>query len=119
MIEKDSMDLTYANLLIKRIRRMIDGSEFEHKDFTDEDLMTIALNVLRIMTEFIFGDGTEDVHEWQYFFDAQKSEKNFMFFLHHLERMSLVKNELLNEIMTKSETEDLEKLIKEFKGDDE
>ena len=119
MIEKDSNDLTYANLLIKRIRRMIDESTIEHREFSDSELMTIALNILRIMSEIFFGDGTEDAHEWQYFFDAQKSERNFMFFIYHLERMSLVKNELLNEIMTKSETEDLEKLIKEFKGEDE
>ena len=117
MTDINSKDYTYANLLIMNIKRMIDESEIEHRDFSDAEIVMIALNILRIMSEMIYGNGTEDFREWELFFNAHKSEKEFQFLLHHLERMSLVKNELLNEIMTQTETEDLEKFIKTFKGD--
>lgn len=112
----ESKEYTYSNLLIKRIKRMIDKCEIDHRDFSESEIVCIALNVLRIMTEIPFGDGTEDVHEWQLFFDAQKSYKEFMHFIHHLERMSMVKNTLLNEIIERTDIEDLEQLIREEKG---
>ena len=118
MADLNSKDYTYGNLLIKRIKRMIDKSEMGHKDFTDSEIILIGLNIFRIMAEIPFGDGSEDVHEWQLFFDAQKSEKNFMQFIHHLERIALVKNTLLNEILERTDLEDLEEFIKEEKGDD-
>ena len=117
MADLNSKDYTYGNLLIKNIKRMIDKSEEGHKDFTDSDIILIGLNILRIMAELPFGNGNEDVHEWQLFFDAQKSEFNFMKFIHHLERIALVKNTLLNEILERNDLEDLEEFIKEEKGD--
>ena len=39
-----------------------------------------------------------------------------MQFIHHLERMSMVKNTLLNEIIERTDIEDLEELIREEKG---
>ena len=116
MNDLESKEYTYSNLLIKRIKRMIDKCEIEHRDFSESEIVCIALNILRIMAEIPFGDGTEDAHEWQYFFDAQKSEGGFMHFIHHLERMSMVKNTLLNEIIERTDIEDLEQLIREEKG---
>ena len=95
---------------------MMDRYERPHKDYNESDIVGIALGILRIMTEIPFGDGTEDVHEWQLFFDAQKSYPSFMQFIHHLERMSMVKNTLLNEIIERTDIEDLESLIREEKG---
>ncbi len=116
MNDLESKEYTYSNLLIKRIKRMIDKCEIDHRDFSESEIVCIALNVLRIMAEIPFGDGNEDVHEWQLFFDAQKSYKEFMHFIHHLERMSMVKNTLLNEIIERTNIEDLQQLIREEKG---
>jgi len=118
MNDLQSKDYTYSNLLIKRIKRMIDKSDINHRDFSESEIVCIALNVLRIMTEIPFGNGNEDVREWELFFNAQKSYEDFMFFIHHLERMSMVKNTLLNEIIERTDIEDLEELIRAEKGDD-
>ncbi len=118
-MDLESKDYTYAKLLILRIKRMIDKSSIEHRDFSESEIVVLGLNILRIMAELPFGDGTEDEHDWEYFFQAQKSEHSFMHFLHHLERMSLVKNTLLNEIIERTDIDDLEQLIREEKGADE
>ena len=117
-MDLESRDYTFAKLLILRIKRMIDKCEVEHRDFSESEIVLIALNILRIMCELPYGNGNEDVREWDLFFRAQKSEEDLQFFLHHLERMGLVKNTLLNEILDMTETGDLEKFFKEVRGDD-
>ena len=111
-------EYTLSNLLIIRIQRLMDEYEKPHKEYNDAELVGIALNILRIMLEIPFGDGSEDPREWDYFFKAIKSRDDLIFFLYHLHQMGLVKNQLLNEIIGQNRTEDLEKLIKEAKGEE-
>lgn len=118
MIDMESPDYTWANLLVMYIKRLIDKTNIEHRDFSESEIVLLGLNILRIMCEIHYGDGTEDAQEWQYFFQAQKTDKDFQFFLYHLERMGLVKNTLLNEIINMTETEDIENFLKKVRGDD-
>ena len=111
-------EYTYANLTIKRIQRMMMDDDKPLKDYSESDLVGIGLGILRIMTEIFFGDGTEDSHEWDLFFKSYKSKKDFIFFIYHLHQMQTVKNTLLNEVIQRTDLEDLEKFIKEEKGED-
>ena len=116
MNDLNSNEYTYANLTVKMIQRMMDRYERPHKDYNESDIVGIALGILRIMTEIPFGDGTEDAHEWELFFDAQKSRDALMFFIYHLYQMQTVKNQLLNDVISRTDIEDLESLIREEKG---
>ena len=112
-------EYSYANLVILQIRRMIDLTMIEHREYTDAEIVNIALDILRIMTEIscgtmYFDEGTE--RTWDLFFDAQKTEKGLLFLMADLYRHSKVKNQLINEILKSTKGEDLEKLIKELKG---
>ena len=118
MMDLESRDYTFAKLLIVRIKRMIDKCEVEHKDFTESDIVLLGLNILRIMCEIFYGNGKEDPHDWDYFFRALKSERDFQLFLHHLERMGLVKNVLLNEIIDLTDIGDLEKFFQDIRDAD-
>ena len=117
-MDLQSREYTFAKLLIVRIKRMIDQCKVEHRDFSESEIVLMGLNILRIMCEIYYGNGKEDPHDWQYFFDAQKSERNFQLFLHHLERMGLVKNTLLNEIIDLTDMEDLEKFFQDIRDAD-
>ena len=110
-------EYTLSNLLIIRIQRLMDEYEKPHKEYSDAEIVRIALNVLRIMLEIPFGDGSEDAREWEYFFKAIESRDALIFFIYHLHQMGLVKNQLLNEVIGQNKMEDLEKLIKETKGE--
>lgn len=116
-MDLESKEYTFAKLLILRIKRMIDKCEVEHRDFSESEIVLLALNTLRIISEIHYGNGNEDEHEWDYFFRALKSERDFQMYLHHQERMGLVKNTLLNEIIDMTETGDLEKFFMEVRED--
>lgn len=109
-------DYTYSNLAILQIKRLIDLTMIEHRDYSDAEIVNIALDILRIMCEIscgaiYFDEGTE--RTWDLFFDAQKTENGLLFLMQHLYRQSSVKNQLLNEILESTKGEDLEKLLKE------
>lgn len=118
MINLESDDYSYSNVLIMRIKEMIDKSDYSHNDCTESGIINIALNIMRIMCEIPLGNGEEDEREWELFFKAQKTERDLIFLFYHLDRMSLVKNELLNEVIKTTNKEDLERLINKIKGDD-
>ena len=112
-------DFTYANLQILQIRRILDYMLYNQK-LSDADIINIALNIRRIMMEISsgvchFSDDNE--REWDLFFDAEKDEKGLTFFIHDLYMKSDVKNTLLNEVLEGNETDDLKKLIKQYKGE--
>ena len=111
-------EYTLSNLLIIKIQRLMDEYEKPHKEYSESEIVRIALSILKIMLEIPFGDGSEDPREWDYFFKAIKSRDDLIFFLYHLHQMGLVKNQLLNEVIGQNRTEDLEKLIKEAKGEE-
>lgn len=115
MMDLESKDYTLAKLLILRIKRMIDKCEVEHRDFSESEIVLLGLNTLRIICEIYYGNGKEDPHEWDFFFRALKSERDFQLYLHHEERMSLVKNTLLNEIIDMTESGDLEKFFHDIR----
>ena len=117
MMDLESKDYTLAKLLILRIKRMIDKCEVDHRDFSESEIVRLALNTLRIMCEIYYGNGKEDPHEWDFFFRALKSERDFQLYLHHEERMSLVKNTLLNEIIDMTDAGDLEEFFKSARED--
>ena len=117
MMDLESKDYTLAKLLILRIKRMIDKCEMDHRDFSESEIVRLALNTLRIMCEIYYGNGKEDPHEWDFFFRALKSERDFQLYLHHEERMSLVKNTLLNEIIDMTDAGDLEEFFKSARED--
>ena len=117
MMDLESKDYTLAKLLILRIKRMIDKCEVDYRDFSESEIVRLALNTLRIMCEIYYGNGKEDPHEWDFFFRALKSERDFQLYLHHEERMSLVKNTLLNEIIDMTDAGDLEEFFKSARED--
>ena len=117
-MDLESKEYTLAKLLILRIKRMIDKCEVDHRDFSESEIVRLALNTLRIMCEIYYGNGKEDPHEWDFFFRALKSERDFQLYLHHEERMSLVKNTLLNEIIDMTDAGDLEEFFKSAREDD-
>ena len=111
-------EYAYANLVILQIKRMLDNTMKEHRDFSNWEIINIALDILRIMSEIscgtaYFDEGTE--RQWELFFDAQKSEDGLLFLMQDLYRHSKVKNLLLNEILQTTKGEDLEELLKELK----
>jgi len=117
-MDLNDKEYSYANLVILQIKRMLDNTNKEHHDFSNWDIINIALDILRIMTEIscgtmYFDEGTE--RQWNLFFDAQKTEDGLMFFITDLYRHSKVKNQLLNEVLNTTKGEDLEELIKELK----
>lgn len=119
MMDLNDNKYTYANLQILQIRRMMDYM-LNPQDYEDCDLVNIGLDLLRILIEISAGvcHVTEDnEREWDLFHDAQKGEKECLFFIHDLYIKSHVKNQLLNEIISENKTEDLEKLIREIKGE--
>ena len=116
-MDLESKEYTLAKLLILRIKRMIDKCETDHRDFSESEIVRLALNTLRIMCEIYYGNGKEDPHEWDFFFRALKSERDFQLYLHHEERMSLVKNTLLNEIIDMTDAGDLEEFFKSARED--
>lgn len=116
-MDLESKEYTLAKLLILRIKRMIDKCEVDHRDFSESEIVRLALNTLRIMCEIYYGNGKEDPHEWDFFFRALKSERDFQLYLHHEERMSLVKNTLLNEIIDMTDAGDLEEFFKSARED--
>lgn len=90
------------------------------QDYKDSDLVNIGLEILRILMEISSGVmhvSEENEREWDLFFDAQKGEKEFLFFIHDLYMKSDVKNTLLNEVLEGNETDDIKKLIKQYKGE--
>ena len=50
-------------------------------------------------------------------FFEKHAEKGLTFFIHDLYMKSDVKNTLLNEVLEGNETDDLKKLIKQYKGE--
>ena len=115
-MDYNSKDFTYANLLIIRIKRMLGSYEKPHKDFSDSEIVYLALGILRIMTEIPFGKGNDETYDWDLFFKAQKSRDDFIYFLDYLKRTSFGKNQTLNDAIEKLETEDIEEFIKKEKG---
>ena len=116
--EKES---SYANLVILQIKRNLDNTMIKHKDYSNWEIINIALDILRIMSEISYGakyydEGTEK--QWQLFFDAQKTENGLLFLMQDLYRQSTVKNKLINEILNTTEGKDLMKLLKENLGDE-
>lgn len=111
MIDLNSTDYTYANLTIANIKRLISESEFHDKDYAPNEIINIALDILRIMCEIPFGDGTENEFEWDMFFKAGKTRDGILSLMAYLYRNSSAKNQLLNEILTASNKEDLKKLL--------
>ena len=57
-------EYAYANLVILQIKRMLDNTMKEHRDFSNWEIINIALDILRIMSEIscgtmYFDEGTE------------------------------------------------------------
>lgn len=112
-------EYTYANLVLLQIRRNL-AAMLHHHSYSDAEIINIALDIMRILMEISSGVmhiTEENEREWDLFFQAQKDEKDFQFFIHDLYMNSNVKNRLLNEVISSNKTEDLEKLIKQTKGD--
>ena len=112
-------EYTYANLVLLQIRRDLNAM-LHHFDYSDSELVNIALDIMRILIDISSGvmhTTEENEREWDLFFQAQKDEKDFKFLIHDLYMKSKVKNELLNEVINNNKTEDLEKLIKQTKGE--
>ena len=48
-MDLESKEYTLAKLLILRIKRMIDKCEVDHRDFSESEIVRLALNKLRII----------------------------------------------------------------------
>ena len=111
MIDLNSKDYTYANLNILQIKRLIEQSEFNDKEYSSNELINIGLDILRIMCEIPFGDGNENEFEWDLFFKAGKTREGIITLMGYLYRKSTAKNQLLNEILSTTNNEDLKELL--------
>lgn len=112
MIDLDSKDFTYTNVNIMRIRRMIRKSEFHCHEFTPEEIVKIAVDILRIMVEIPFGNGKQDDLEWQLFFQWDKSRDGINTLMHYLLQNAESRNNLFNEILENGDKEDLINMVK-------
>lgn len=118
-MDMNEKDFTYANLQILHIKRMLDNM-LNVQDYSDAELVNIGLEILRILCDISSGVihfSDDDEREWDLFYDAQKSEKGFLFFIHDLYIKCHVKNELINDLLERNGTEELMKLIKQNKGE--
>ena len=122
MNDLDSKDFTYTNANIMRIKRMIRRSDFYCHDFTSEEIVQIAVDILRIMVEIPFGNGNKrDDLEWQMFFNWDKSRDGINTLMIHLLHTGKSRNQLFNEVLDNGDKKDLLKMINilcDDEGDD-
>lgn len=113
MIDINSKEYTYANLNIIAIKRLISKSEFNNRDFSQSDIINIALDILRIMCEIPYSEGDVNEYEWELFFNSGKSRDGINTLMSYLYRNGKGKNSLLNEIFDIAEEKDIKQLLKE------
>ena len=92
---------------------MLEEMDIYHEDLTDAQIVSIALDIMRILCEIPYGKSEDQ--ESELFFNAYKSDTKLLMLIRMLYVDSAAKNTLLNEIMKKSKGKDLEKLIKELR----
>lgn len=114
MIRTDK-NLTYANLQILQIRRIMDDMLMEQENLKDSDIVHIALDIMRIFCDISAGSLYLDDEEWEGFLDAQKDEQSLKHFIRKLFVNSTAKNQLLIEIIQTTKPEELKKLFDKVK----
>lgn len=123
-INLNSKDYTYANLNILTIKRLLEQSEYNTKDFAPNEIINIALDILRIMCEIPFcvhNNNQHDEYEWELFFNAQRTNDGIIKLMTYLFRNAEGKNMILNEVFNSLTVEDMEKYIRTINdesGDD-
>ena len=109
----DSQDFTYTNVNIMRIKRMIRNSDFYCHEFTSEEIVQIAVDILRIMVEIPFGNGCKkDDLEWQMLFNWHKSRDGIHTLMIHLLQNGKSRNNLFNEVLDNGNKDDLIKMVR-------
>jgi len=106
---------TYANLVILEIKRILDNINIDHRDYSDADIVNIALGVLRILCEISTESQIMENKQMKLFFNAEKDKKKLLLLFMDLYHDSNYKNKMLNEIMMASDKEDLETILKKIK----
>lgn len=123
-INLNSKDYTYANLNILTIKRLLEQSEYNTRDFAANEIINIALDILRIMCEIpfaVYDNKQYDEYEWELFFNAEKTGDGVIRLMTYLFRNAEGKNLILNEVFNSLTVEDMEKyirIINDESGDD-
>ena len=113
-------DFTYTNVNIMRIKKMIRNSEFYCHDFKSEEIVMIAVDILRIMVEIPYGNGRKkDDLEWDMLFNWDKSRDGIHTLMIHLLQNGESRNNLFNEVLNNGDKEELISMVRALGNNEE